>query len=122
MLLAAAYLLAFGVLAALAPSRTSAYLRGFASSLRLHVLELLARMVVGAAFVAHAPHMHFGAAFRAFGWIVVVTTVVLAVLPWRWHQRFAGATVPAAARWLPLIAVSSIAAAALVFWAAARGP
>jgi hypothetical protein len=116
---AALYLVAFGVLALLMPSTISGYLQQFASSLRLHLLELLARLVVGAAFVGYAAHMQLGSAFRILGWILVFTTLGLALLPWRWHQRFAQASVPAALRFLPVMAVVSIAAGALVVWAVA---
>lgn len=119
--LAGAYLLGFGVFAALAPSNASAYLRAFASTMRLHLLELLVRLAVGFALVGYAPHMGLGGVFRAFGWIVVATTLALAVLPWRWHQRFAERSVPAALRYLPLIALSSIIGGALVLWAVAAG-
>ncbi len=118
-LLTAIYLLGFGILAAAAPSRASAYLRGFASSARLHAVELLVRLAAGLALVGYAPHMRLGGAFRAFGWIIVVTTLVLAVLPWRWHRRFAEKSVPAALRFLPLIAVASIAGGAFLLWAVA---
>jgi hypothetical protein len=87
--------------------------------MRWHVLELIARFVVGAAFVGYAAHMKFGGAFHTFGWIVVITTLALAVLPWRWHQRFALASVPIAVRFLPVIAMVSVAAGAFVIWAVA---
>lgn len=121
-LLSGSYLLAFGILGLAAPSRASTYLRAFASSARLHAIELLVRLAVGLALIIYAPHMQLGGAFRAFGWIILATTFVLAVLPWRWHQRFAESSVPAALRYLPLIAISSIIAGAFVLWALAAAP
>jgi uncharacterized protein YjeT (DUF2065 family) len=118
-LLFAIYLLWFGALAVAAPSRASRYLQGFASSMRLHVLELLVRLVVGVAFVGYASHMQFGGAFHAFGVVLVFTTLGLALLPWRWHQRIAQTSVPAAVRYLPMIGIVSIAAGTGVFWAVA---
>jgi uncharacterized protein YjeT (DUF2065 family) len=117
--LAALYLLGFGVLAVVVPARASRYLYGFAGSIRLHVLELIARLVAGVAFVGYASHMKFGGAFHTFGLILIITTLGLAVLPWRWHQRFAQYSVPAAARCLPCPGILSIAAGALVCWAVA---
>jgi hypothetical protein len=43
-MLAAFYLLGFGVLAVAVPRQASVYLDGFASSVRVHVLELVARL------------------------------------------------------------------------------
>jgi uncharacterized protein YjeT (DUF2065 family) len=119
-MLAALYLLGFGVLAVVVPARASGYLQGFASSMRLHVLELIARFAVGAAFVGNASHMQFSGTFHIVGWVLVATTLALAVLPWHWHQRFAQASVPAAVRYLPFMGIVSIAAGAFVCWAVAK--
>ena len=119
--LAGAYLLAFGVLAVASPSRASAFLGGFAGSLRLHVLELLVRLVVGVAFVAYASHLRLGGVFHAFGWVLVVTTLALAAIPWRWHRRIADTSVPAVVRFLPWMGAAAVAAGALVLWAVAAG-
>jgi uncharacterized protein YjeT (DUF2065 family) len=75
----------------------------------------------GAAFVGYASRMQFGGVFHAFGSIVVVTTLGLAVIPWRWHQRLARTSVPAVEGHLRLIGIASIAAGAFVAWAIARG-
>lgn len=114
---AAAYLLGFGVLAVTGPARAFGYLRRFASTVRLHVLEMLVRFVIGAAFVGYASQMQFGGVFRAFGSMLVITTLGIAVIPWRWHRRVAQTTVPLVERYLPLMGIASIAAGAFVFWA-----
>ncbi|HEV2149277.1 MAG TPA: hypothetical protein VGR37_17880 [Longimicrobiaceae bacterium] len=116
--LSAAYLLGFGVVAVAGPARAFSYLRRFASTLPMHVLELLVRFVVGAAFVGYASRMQFGGVFHTFGGILVITTLGLAVVPWRWHQRVAQTTVPAVERYLPLMGAASIAAGVFVLWAA----
>lgn len=118
-LLSAAYLLGFGTIAVVDPARAGSYLTRFAGSVRLHVLELLVRFAVGLAFVGYASHMQFGRAFEAFGAVLLVTTLALALLPWRWHRRFAETSVPAALPYLPLIGVVSIIAGAGVVWAVA---
>lgn len=116
-LISAAYLLGLGILAIATPTRAFSYLRRFASTLPLHVLELLARFAVGAAFVGYASRMQFSDVFHMFGTILVVTTVGLAVIPWRWHQQIAQTSVPAVERYLPLMGLASIAAGAFVLWA-----
>jgi uncharacterized protein YjeT (DUF2065 family) len=118
-MLAAFYLLGFGALAVVVPARASVYLHGFARSARVHVLELMARVAVGVAFLWYASHMEFTGGFQFFGLILIITTLGLAVLPWRWHQRFAEMSVPAARPYLRGIGIVSIAAGVFVFWAAA---
>jgi uncharacterized protein YjeT (DUF2065 family) len=118
-MLAALYLLGFGALAVVVPARASLYLHGFAASARVHVLELVARAAVGVAFLRYASLMEFTGVFQLFGLILIISTLGLAVLPWRWHQRFARTSVPAARPYLRGIGIVSIAAGAFVFWAAA---
>jgi len=120
-MLAAAYLLGFGTIAIVAPEQASEFLLGFASSLRVHVLELIARAAVGMAFIGYAPGMPFAGAFHAVGLVLVITTLGLAVVPWRWHRRFARMVVPAVLPHLPWVGIASIAGGALVLWAAASG-
>jgi uncharacterized protein YjeT (DUF2065 family) len=118
-MLAAVYLLGFGVLALAVPEKISGYLHGFASSVRAHVLELVVRLAAGTAFFEYASHMQFTGAFHLVGLTLIVTSLGLAVLPWRWHQRFAQAGVPAARPYLPLMGIVAIAAGAFVVWAVA---
>jgi len=118
-LLAALYLLGFGALAVVVPARASGFLLGFGGSPRAHWIELFARAAVGAALVGYAAHMRFAGVFHVFGWVLLVTTFALAVLPWRLHRRFARTTVPVAANFLPWIGIASLAAGAFVLWALA---
>ncbi|MFT5372675.1 MAG: hypothetical protein ACI9R7_002224, partial [Lysobacterales bacterium] len=101
--LAGMYLLALGVASLGAPTRASRFLLGFAGSQSLHYLELLLRFVVGAAFVLYAPHMFLSGAFNFFGWVLLITTACLLLVPWRWHHRFAQYAVPRATRYITLI-------------------
>jgi hypothetical protein len=117
--IAALYLLGFGVTAIALPSQASGYLERFATSARVHWLELTARLAAGIAFVGYASNMRFPGAFHLFGPVLVITTLGLAALPWRWHQRFAQTAVPAARPYLLGLGVVSIASAVLVFWAVA---
>jgi uncharacterized protein YjeT (DUF2065 family) len=117
--LAGLYLLGFGALALLAPSLAARHLLGFASSLRLHALELALRMLAGLAFVGYADQVHFAGIFHAVGLVLVLTTLGLALLPWRWHQRVARSTVPATLPYLPWLGLVSLAAGGFVCWAVA---
>ena len=94
---------------------------GFASSQPVHILELFLRFVVGAAFVLYAPRMFLSGAFNLFGWVLLVTTACLLLVPWRWHQRFAQQAVPRATRHITLIGLASLAIGGLILAAVARG-
>ncbi len=107
--LAGFYFIALGVSALLVPARASRFLAGFAGSSRAHYLELMLRLVVGGALIVGAPRMLFPVAFSVFGWVLVVTTGGLLLVPWQWHQRFAQRTVPAATRYLAAMGLFSLA-------------
>ncbi|MGE3343827.1 MAG: hypothetical protein AB7L71_10360 [Vicinamibacterales bacterium] len=104
-----AFLLALGATALARPRLAERFLGGFATSAGTHALELLARILAGAALVHAAPAMAGATVVRAFGWILIGTSLVLAVIPWRVHRRFAAWSVPQATQYLPLIALASIA-------------
>ena len=63
-----------------------------------------------------APHSIHPLALTAFGWLLIGTTAVMAVVPWRVHRRFAEAAVPKALRFLPLIGVTSVVLGGLLLW------
>lgn len=119
--LAALYLLGLAVASFLAPSRAARFLNGFAGSARVHFLEMLARLIVGGAFVVHAPHMLYPNAFLLFGWVLVVTSIILLLLPWRWHHRFAQKFVPPITRHVWLIGIVSLPLGGVVLFAVLRG-
>jgi hypothetical protein len=108
-LAAAAYLVVLGGSALFRPALATRFLRGFATTQALHYLELALRIVAGSAFVMSAPRLALGNAVAALGWVLVGTSLVLALLPWRLHERFAAWSVPQALQYLPLIGVASLA-------------
>ena len=113
------YFVALAAISLAAPARASGFLMGFASSAAAHYAELTIRVVVGCAFVLVAPSVPFSTAFTVFGWVLVGTTVVLFLVPWRLHREFAVRAVPRALRHLPLVAVASLLLGAFVIWSVA---
>jgi uncharacterized protein YjeT (DUF2065 family) len=112
-----AFLCALGGAALFAPERARRFLLGFATTSVKHALEMALRLIVGVALLTHAAQMPFELAFRIAGWVLLVTTLLLALVPWRWHQRFARASVPQALRFLPLLGFASLALGALLLYA-----
>ena len=103
------YLAGLGVLSIADAWRAARFLGSFAGSARAHYIELVIRLIVGLAFIRLAPHMPFSSGFAVFGWILLVTTVCLFAVPWRWHHRFAQKSVPHAVRHLKLFGAVSFA-------------
>ncbi len=102
------YFIALGVLCFLRPEATSRFLSAFASTARVHFLELSLRILVGVALVIVAAEMNFAELFRGFGGLLVGTTVVLAMVPWRLHRRFASWVTPSVLRVLGLFGLASL--------------
>lgn len=113
----AVYLVVFGLAAWMAPDRTGRYLLAFAGTPRLHWVELLLRAVAGAAFVVLSPGVEYSSAFLAVGWVLLLSTAGLVLVPWHWHRRFAQQSVPRALEHLPLVGAASVMAGALIVFA-----
>jgi len=119
--LAALYLLALGAASLVAPARASRFLLGFASSQAIHFVELTLRLLVGAALVLYAPRMFLSAAFNLFGWVLLVTTACLLLVPWRWHHRLAQYAVPRVTPHIVVVGVASMLIGGFILAAVARG-
>ena len=120
-LLAGLYFVALGTVSLVRPADANRFLLGFAGSARVHYVELLLRLLVGGAFIFSAPRMLFSEIFGLFGWVLVVTTVGLLLIPWRWHRLFAQRTVPAVTRYIALIGLASLALGGVILAAVVVG-
>ncbi len=109
LVIAGIYFLLLGIACIFAPAAARRFLLGFASSELKHYLEMTLRMIVGIAMVIQAPHLPYAAAFTVFGWMLVGTTFVLYVIPWKWHRSFAAKVLPRVVGSLPLIGIVAIA-------------
>jgi len=119
--LTAMYFIALGVASLLVPLRAGSFLLGFAGSLLLHYVELIFRFVVGGALLLAAPRMVFSGVFRVFGWVLVVTTCGLMLIPWQWHRRFTERAVPSANRYISLVGLASLALGGFLLTGVVRG-
>lgn len=115
------YFVGLGLTCILARARAARFLSGFAGSASAHYVELGIRLAVGWALLIRAPQMPLAGALTVFGWILIVTTVGLLLIPWRWHQRFAQAAVPPALPYLGLIGLASVAVGTLLLVALFQG-
>ena len=119
--LAGLYFIALAAVSLFLPVRANRFLLGFADSALKHYAELLLRVVVGAALILHAPRMLLSGAFTLFGWLLLITTACLLLVPWRWHHRFAQHLVPRATRHITLIGLVSLVLGGLILAAVVRG-
>ncbi|MEG3193053.1 hypothetical protein [Lysobacter sp. D1-1-M9] len=115
------YFIALAVVSLFCPAQANRFLLGFAGSALAHYTELFLRFMVGAALVLHAPRMLLPGAFTVFGWVLLVTTACLLLVPWRWHHRFAQQAVPRATRHITLVGLASLAIGGFTLAAVIRG-
>ena len=115
-LLASLFFLALGAVSLVRPAIARSFLLGFANTALKHYAELLARTIVGGSLLLVARDPAYSTALSAFGWLLIGTTAVMAVVPWRVHDRFARSAVPKALRFLPLMGITSLVIGALLLW------
>jgi len=114
------FLIGLAILCVFRKQAAERFLSGFASSARAHFTEHSIRFLVGVAFVLFSPSMWYPQVFNVFGWILIVTSAVLLVLPWAWHREYARRTVPTVLRILWLFAIGSLALGVFVFYGLSR--
>lgn len=120
-LLTALFFVLLGATALLRPSLASKFLLGFANSATKHYVEIVTRFAVGSSFLVTAPRTTHPSAFVLFGWVLIISTTAMLLLPWRWHHRFAQESVPRALQYLWLIGVSSVVLGVLIVLAVVLG-
>lgn len=116
LLAVALFFVLLGLISLARPSHARRFLLGFAASAPKHYVELCARFVIGGAMLLVAPHTLHSVALTAFGWLLIGTTAVMAVVPWRVHRRFAETSVPRALRFLPMIGMTSVGLGGMLLW------
>ncbi|MDX1429363.1 MAG: hypothetical protein R3282_03700 [Rhodothermales bacterium] len=121
-LVAGLYLVGLGVGSFVARERAGRFLMSFAGSARAHYTELVVRLFVGGAILLRAQAMLFPRAFVVFGWVILITTICLFAIPWRWHHRFAQKVVPPAVRHVRLVGVASMLMGTFILIALTMGP
>lgn len=92
---ASAFLIGLALGAFFLPRETASFLNRFAGTAKAHFTEILLRLAVGVSIVRVADEMTFSAIFELFGWVLVVTSIILIAMPWQYHKKFAEAVVPA---------------------------
>jgi len=106
--MAGLYLAALGTACLVRPTIAEQFLLAFVGSPFVHFVEMALRILVGAAFVQKAPQLPCDPIFMIAGWVLLLTSIVLLAMPWRWHRQFASQAVPLALRYIKLLGAASI--------------
>ncbi len=115
-LLTAVYFIVLGLVAISKPAIAARFLLGFAENPAVHYVELFLRLTVGLAFVHHSTNMLFPTMLGIFGWVLILSTIALLIVPWRWHRNFAKKLVPYANQHLTIIGVISLCFGITLLW------
>lgn len=118
---AAIFLIGIAVGSFFVPKVATKFLDAFASSARAHLAEMAMRLIAGWAFVVYSPQMLYSYAFKLFGWVLVVTSVLLLLIPWRWHHKFAQVAVRPLTRRVWLFGVFSLPLGGIILFAVLGG-
>lgn len=59
-----------------------------ASSRRVQFIEQGLRVLAGVALVVRAPASKLPLAFEIFGWLLIVSSTIIMLLPIRWHGKY----------------------------------
>lgn len=113
------FLVAFGVAACTRPAAARAFLAGFAGSAFTHYAELAVRLAFGWALILASPNLSGSTWLAGAGWVLLVTSALMLLVPWKLHRSFARLAVPRAAFVLRGMGVASVCAGAFLLWALA---
>jgi hypothetical protein len=83
------------------------YFSSFASSARAHYLEQILRLIVGMSMLSFSKSMLYAQFFEMFAWIIVLSTIVLILIPWTWHNKLGKRVIPLTIQNLKFYAVSA---------------
>ena len=118
-------LIGFTCIVFVKPAPAKRFLMSFASSARAHYVEQACRLLFGASLVVLSSTMWQTNMFRVIGWAIVISSLALLLMPWRWHHRFGKRVLPTVVRHMTLFAVGVFVFGGLllygVFFGGSRG-
>ncbi|AOE50344.1 hypothetical protein [Kangiella sediminilitoris] len=109
-------LMCFEPVAIIAKTKAIHFLEAFAKTPFYHFLEQTLRLIIGAALVTASPIMLYSDLFGILGWVVIITSLMLIGLPWRWHQKFAQKVIPTVKKYIHVYGVLSFTLGALTLY------
>jgi len=98
------------------PAVAERFFMSFASSARAHYTEQVIRLLIGTSLVIRSAQMWQPKVFWILGWAIVLSSLVLILSPWQWHQRFGEKVRPILIRRMKLFAVGLLAFGVLLLY------
>ena len=103
------------------PGVAERFFMAFASSARTHYIEQIVRLVIGASLIIRSGAMWQSKVFWLVGWGIVVSSLVLILTPWQWHDRFGEEVRPMLIRHMKLFAVGLLTFGVLLIYGVGLG-
>jgi hypothetical protein len=98
------------------PAVAERFFMAFASSARAHYTEQAFRLLIGASLIVLSPRMWQSSIFWFVGWAIVLPSLALILIPWRWHHCFGERVLPILIRRMKLYAVGLFAFGVLLLY------
>jgi len=110
------FLVGLSVVVFARPELAERFFRSFASSARAHYTEQVVRLLVGASLIIRSAAMWQAKVFWLVGWAIVISSLVLILTPWQWHDRFGDIVRPILIRRIKLFAIGLLAFGVLLIY------
>jgi len=114
------FLIGLAVVIVITPQRAEQFLRSYASSARAHYTEQIARLMIGVAIVVLAPSMWYSNFINLFGWVLIVTSIGLLLIPWQWHHKFGEWAIPLTLCYMKVYALGAFVLGTLVLYSLSK--
>jgi hypothetical protein len=103
------------------PAVAERFFMSFASSARTHYTEQIVRLLIGTSLIIRSGAMWQPKVFWLVGWGIVLSSLVLMLTPWQWHDRFGEEVRPRLIRHMKLFAVALLAFGVLLIYGVFTG-
>ena len=103
------------------PAVAERFFMSFASSARAHYTEQVVRLLIGASLIIRSGAMWQPKIFWLVGWGIVLSSLVLILTPWQWHDRFGQEVRPMLIRHMKLFALGLLAFGVLLIYGVFTG-
>jgi hypothetical protein len=103
------------------PGLAERFFTAFASSARTHYAEQAVRLLVGASLIIRSAAMWQPKLFWFVGWAIALTSLLLILTPWQWHNRFGEKVRPMLIRRMKVYAVGLLVFGVLLIYAVLTG-
>jgi cell division protein FtsW (lipid II flippase) len=103
------------------PAVAERFFMAFASSARTHYTEQIVRLLIGASLILRSGAMWQPRVFWVIGWAIVLSSLMLILTPWQWHDRFGEQVRPRLIRYMKLFAVGLLAFGVLLLYGVGLG-